>query len=216
MTREELAIDIIRIIEKKTHSYVFGGYVRDLIAHVPFNDIDIYLPKGVSFRSIRDLFLINSYYSELIDSCGLESYGIKNVVRKQYSLTPHNSSVCIQIDCVKSCDGFDDNPFRKGMDADINFLKLQNDVISLAPCLCETTTFDQVVDNICAKQFVAGSQMSQYRIQKLLTKGYTQIGVDSQTIDHNVHKSIITCDKCNGTGVLDFEFYTRTCECKLR
>jgi hypothetical protein len=24
-----------------------------------------------------------------------------------------------------------------------------------------------------------------------------------------------TCEKCKGTGVLDFEFYTRKCECQL-
>ena len=27
---------------------------------------------------------------------------------------------------------------------------------------------------------------------------------------------IVSCKKCKGTGILDFEFYTRKCECKLR
>lgn len=217
MNRKELAADIISIVDKN-HAYVFGGYVRDIYAEVPFNDIDIYIHNGTSVNAIIDAIMAKGYIVE-VSSTGndLEGYGIGDIRRQKYLVTHTSSGVYVKIDCVQSNDKANDSPFRHGTDGDINFLKLHGGVASLASCMCNETSFDEVVKHIQLRKFVVGDQMSQYRIRKLQNRGYTPIGVGSSSSQTDSSlKSIIVCDKCKGTGVLDFEFYTRTCECKLR
>lgn len=215
MNRKELAADIISIVDQN-NAYVFGGYVRDIYAEVPFNDIDIYIHNGTSVNAIIDTIIAKGYEVSTTNDNDLESYGITDIRRQKYLVTHTSFGVSVKIDCVKSSDKVNDSPFRHGMDGDINFLKLHNGVASLASCMCNETSFDEVIKHIYARKFVVGDQMSQYRIQKLQNKGYTPIGVGHSLQTGSSLKSIIVCDKCKGTGVLDFEFYKRTCECRLK
>jgi hypothetical protein len=205
-----MSSDIIAELEQ-IGAYVFGGYVRDVYSDLQFKDIDIFLNNSLAVVDAIHMLEASEYkVADVSNGKSLHFYGLTDLEKYSYSVTNPRNGMQVNIDLVKSLSRVINSPFRRGKDADINFLELHQGVATVAPCLREFTTFDEVVEHIRDGVFVADSTVSPRRIQKMLDLGFKPL--------NGVQTSILapSCEKCNGTGVLDFEFYKRDCDCKLK
>jgi hypothetical protein len=213
---KRLAEKVIGQLRHLFKAYVYGGYVRDLIAEEPFTDVDIYLPKSVSENSVLKAF------EDMQLICAVDgrfpSITHSDLTQIKTSVTD-KSGTTIAVDLVKS--STIDSPFRPQMDASVNHLYLAfgiNANANYAPYA------SGIITQIKNKVFTVETYgIPQGNIYKLLTKGYSQVDSSGKVIKESLafKRPIVgqgkryKCEACNDTGIRDFEFYTRNCECRL-
>ena len=131
---------------------------------------------------------------------------IPGLVRRRFSV---QQSTTIEIDCVIS---FDDTntPFRKGYDADVNYLYIDEFKGVQA---ADWYDLNVLLKHIEDRKFTAEKTVLNNRIQKMLAKGYSRIDSDSSERAEGFTR-MSSCPECKGSGILDFGFYKRDCGCK--
>lgn len=194
--RKQLAEKIINLF--KSNGYVFGGYLRDEVAGVPFVDLDMYFPiqdLGYNFKSdysvVQDL---NRAGCTIVDLGETEVYiedpeakdenGMpkKQVWRgkmkaRKFEVEDKMSGVTIRFDMVSNTSGVrrnDDHPFVAGLDADVNCLwRDKSGRLQVARNLQNKFAVEGVKKNITDRIFVAmEGEVREDRITKLTAKGY--------------------------------------------
>jgi hypothetical protein len=181
--RKQLAENIINLF--KDNAYVFGGYLRDEVAGVPFVDLDMYFPTldlGYDFKSdysvvqslrragytIVDLGETKVYNvdPEAKDENGMpkdrfwsgKTRGGKARVRK-FEVEDKVHGVTIRFDMVSGTNVVsreDDHPFVVGLDADVNCLwRDKSGGLQVARNMQNRFTVDGIKKNIADRIFIA-------------------------------------------------------------
>lgn len=190
--REDLAEKVIALF--KDNAYPFGGYLRDKIAGVPFNDLDMYFPKhNINYRHI-------GVYSfrKLLNEAGLvvnrvgraksiynHTTGLR-LMKDTFNIVDPDSGAEISVDMVESISAstmYDDHPFTT-LDADVNSLwfNKRSGKIEVSPT--STYDFDRVVEHIARRVFELPHNMeiNTERLTKLFANGYLPLDAEKQKI----------------------------------
>jgi hypothetical protein len=194
--RKQLAERIINLF--KENAYVFGGYLRDEVAGVPFVDLDMYFPMydlGYSFKgdysvvqdlkragyTIVDLGETEVYIDdpEAKDENGMpkEQVWRGKIKARKFEVEDKMNGVTIRFDMVSNASGVrrnDDHPFVAGLDADVNCLwRDKSGRLQVARNMQNKFSVAGVKKNIADRIFVAmEGEVREDRITKLTAKGY--------------------------------------------
>ena len=191
--------------------YAFGAYVRDYIAEEDFDYIDIFLQGNDHLAACSEFYsLLGSNkitsligYTKHINHCAITS----NIVIDAAS----NSVMSYAVH--SSTDSAINHPFIYGADVDINQLMLVGKAkqIYLHNTLIPHYNEIDIRKNIKDKKYTCTADTPIDKIKQVESRGYSREG----SIIVSVKASEPNCKKCNGTGIRDFGFYQRDCECKL-
>ncbi len=166
-----------RIIEAfRPHGFVVGGYLRDLIAGDEFNDVDLFVPSGgwhVAERKNTSVELLSKF--NIVSKIHLSIYS----TAERYIVDV--DGVTLQVDLIY--EDFvkfgGDDPFRTAYhrfdDVDINQLYRHPETNELRSFV---STVSKITRNIKERKFRVPFSIfdgpREYRIKKLLDKGYTR------------------------------------------
>ncbi len=173
--RLNMAKDIISILDRHTNGYVFGGYVRDLIAGKPFNDINY---------SMKDLYPVHQYLDEKFEvtvistnSSIMESKVIEYFIFPKFV---YEFDIEIELNIAIS----KKNVFMSAFtDASINYLFMKNGVIKAHPQF----NLGIIKEQIKNKEFLAdANNVCPDRIKKMTSKGYKPIFVRGLEVECGV------------------------------
>lgn len=180
--RKRLAEKVIKLFDK--NGYVFGGYLRDEVAGVPFTDVDIFFPsRNVGYERAFDSTVVSELKKAgltIIDLGEKKTYlepkefedenGKKRKNRhrdhfmvRKFELEDKMTGTTVQFDMVfgsileraRAIGVNKDFPFVAGLDADVNCLwRGKNGQLCVAPNMANKTTVDEVKKNIINRVFV--------------------------------------------------------------
>jgi len=208
--RKRLAEKVIKLFDK--NGYVFGGYLRDEVAGVPFTDVDIFFPsRNVGYERAFDSIVVSELKRAnlaIIDLGEKRTYvepkefedenGKKRKNRnrdhfmvRQFELEDRMIGTTVRFDMVfgSLTGGVNrDFPFVAGLDADVNCLwRDKNGQLRVAPNIANKTTVDEVKKNIINRVFVPmDDEVRKERLNKLIAKGYkaaTKVSAVSEKSD---------------------------------
>lgn len=195
--RKQFAEKIINLF--KSNGYVFGGYLRDEVASVPFTDLDMYFPMhnlGYEFKGdfslvqelkragyiIVDLGERRDYIDPptFTDEDGrIRKRGYRDSLKvRKFEIEDKMTGVTLRFDMVfggSSCNTNKDSPFVAGLDADVNCLwRDKSGRLQVAPNVQNKFTVEGVKKNIVERTFTAmdGAEVREARLAKLRAKGY--------------------------------------------
>lgn len=165
-----LADDILLILKDK--GYVFGGYLRDQIAGVPFSDIDFFVESS-SYHSVIQVLKENGFSMISIGptKTSYSSDDIEDGFTKKEIIVA-KEGISVKIDLVSSNNLSCNTPFQK-LDADINGLWFSHEdgAIRAAQGLDLETVKKHIKDKVYV---VPGDNvLSMDRKYKLQSKGYS-------------------------------------------
>lgn len=208
VTRKELGEEIVGLAYTCNNSYPFGGYVRDQVAGVDFNDIDIWVGRH---NTAEDLFAVlqgNGWNTKWVGAKG--NYYVNHIFRNK--MVASKAGRTIEIDCVYSV--LKNNPFLFGADVDVNFLYSVNGNIMLAECMKGTTSLAEVMAHIHSKEYASDDTVEARRIKKIESKGYKRVSIIKPEAKMVEVKSIYKCADCCDTGEIVLFFSREVCKCK--
>lgn len=185
---KQAAIIYDDIIRRTSHLTVpFGGFVRDKIAGVPPNDLDLFSAGGNKAHSFKTLLAKAGYQVRKI--CALDYF--KGICGQKFSVTKivtaddllggiHRTKVSVEVDLVWSTDP--DSPAAltaDSIDADVNslYMNVDGEVKSFIPSL----NVDEIVNNIHNKKAKLFYGCRKIREDKLHSKGYMTFNVNDTT-----------------------------------
>lgn len=170
-----LAWDIIREVNNQG-GFVFGGFVRDFHSGDDFKDIDVFLP-GNGIQATETAATVHELLHQglICKSVSSTPYFVEDLWRRRYTIFSSNGKTSVNVDFIQRAHYTSMSmPFCSGTDADVNQLYM----IGSSTYLWSAYPSDlrTVLKHIQNREFVAESTVSQERIQKMLDRGYTQVG----------------------------------------
>jgi hypothetical protein len=173
--RNVLAKEVIA--ELGLDDMVFGGYVRDQIANLPFSDVDLFLHSAADDRkgnrARRDFIwkLRDNFRVEMLGSVTRTYQGVSRLYKQRLRVfDKENPQVFVDVDLVTHQKN---DPFL-ALDADVNSLCMKDGKIHAAQGL----SLEEIKQNISKKVFEpapgadVASEHMQERFNKLLSKGF--------------------------------------------
>jgi hypothetical protein len=209
MNRIALAESVITIVETYG-GFVFGGYLRDQIAGVVFDDVDVWIPGNPCGPFSLNATVVN-ICSQLSNTKGTliehrVSY-MEDLSIDKYSIEYRDPISCDYINFNLSMVATN-MLFRTNYDVDVNCL-FRSRLFHEYVCLVPNFTADNIIKHIRNREYETNNNVSQSRIDKIEEKGYRRVGTSGIGTSE-------VCSECGGTGELDFGFYKRECDCKLK
>jgi len=154
-------------------SYIFGGYVRDYVAGKDFEDMDVYFPSVNEFQT----FLRNIGAAGYSTPYVRDGKYVKHAMHQVHDVQDRNGKRLFKLDCIVN-DAYRGNNapvLSKDWDADINAIAMNSDGIISSLLGKSPAELKQLIRKIQRHEFTALPGMSEWRRDKLLKKGFTEM-----------------------------------------